>query len=327
MATAGNAPASSAGLIAVLGGWLQLARVSNLPTVFTNAFAGAAIARFDLTTASVLQSGVAISFLYMAGMMLNDLCDFKVDCDERPERPLPSGLISIGAVRVAVVLLMSVGALGMWWISDRDLSVLMLTFILVGLIVLYDCWHKENGFSSLIMGACRAMVYIVVFCLFEPFYLKSLLFPCCVMILYICGITLLARQEASNRTIRWPLGLLFLPILFPVLNGYLPWGFGATVPDWTLVGLFGCLFAGWTLFAIRPMVVSEGRRVGVGIGRLLAGIALMDGLIVASYADFDFQINDGMLANLSALIGLAGPVGCVLLFALTVVLQRNIKAS
>jgi len=57
--------------------YLLLARVSNLPTVWTNvlaavAGAGVSISGFDPGLAGVI---IALSMLYSAGMFLNDVCD------------------------------------------------------------------------------------------------------------------------------------------------------------------------------------------------------------------------------------------------------------
>src|SRR5215469_15374724 len=72
---------------------LVLGRVSNLPTVWSNCLAawllGGAGPRprfFCLTLGATL--------LYTAGMFLNDAFDAGFDRQYRPERPIPSGLIS-----------------------------------------------------------------------------------------------------------------------------------------------------------------------------------------------------------------------------------------
>ena len=76
-----------------LYGHLSLARVSNSPTVVTNVLAGAALAGGQGAPAALL--ALAMVLFYTAGMYLNDLCDLARDRRERPERPLPSGLIPL----------------------------------------------------------------------------------------------------------------------------------------------------------------------------------------------------------------------------------------
>ncbi|NDD70692.1 hypothetical protein EBZ97_01450 [bacterium] len=85
--------------------WLVLTRCSNLPTVWSNVISGwllgmAAVIRTPtVIVPSALNSTLfilllGISLLYVAGMILNDVFDYEWDCANRPERPLPSGLIS-----------------------------------------------------------------------------------------------------------------------------------------------------------------------------------------------------------------------------------------
>ena len=53
------------------------------------------------------------SFLYMAGVVLNDFFDLELDLRERPDRPLPSGRISPrAALRLGLALMFSGALLG-----------------------------------------------------------------------------------------------------------------------------------------------------------------------------------------------------------------------
>src|SRR5687767_13276310 len=74
--------------------WLRLGRVSNLPTVWTNTLAAVLLADapFDLRRGALLAA--AFSFFYVGGMFLNDAFDRKIDAVERPDRPIPRGLVS-----------------------------------------------------------------------------------------------------------------------------------------------------------------------------------------------------------------------------------------
>src|SRR5258706_4210279 len=47
--------------------------------------------------------------LYTSGTVFNDCFDYRLDCREHPERPLPSGAISLGAAITLGVALMIVG--------------------------------------------------------------------------------------------------------------------------------------------------------------------------------------------------------------------------
>src|SRR5256885_14823895 len=81
--------------------WLRLGRVSNLPTVWTNALTGALLAGPDFDARAGALLAVAFSLFYVGGMFLNDAFDRNIDAVERPERPIPRGLVSAHEVFVA----------------------------------------------------------------------------------------------------------------------------------------------------------------------------------------------------------------------------------
>ena len=56
---------------------LRLGRVSNLPTVWTNVIAGAALATLEIPWKAVVPVALAASLLYVAGMFLNDAFDVR----------------------------------------------------------------------------------------------------------------------------------------------------------------------------------------------------------------------------------------------------------
>lgn len=66
----------------------RLGRVSNLPTVWSNVLAGAALAgAAGVSPPALVALMIAISLFYVGGMWLNDAFDAEIDARERPERP------------------------------------------------------------------------------------------------------------------------------------------------------------------------------------------------------------------------------------------------
>ena len=96
---------------------LKLGRVSNLPTVWTNALAGLALAGGFLAPLPLLLLLAAASLAYVGGMYLNDAFDARIDAIERPERPIPSGAISARAVFVAGFAMLGAGILLLLWMG------------------------------------------------------------------------------------------------------------------------------------------------------------------------------------------------------------------
>lgn len=273
---------------------LSLARISNAPTVVSNVLAGAALAS---VTASVTFGGtvllaVALVLYYTAGMYLNDLFDLELDRLERPERPLPSGRLSRNEALGTTVLLFSIGT---FCLSLLGTAPLVSGLILVLLIVLYDAWHKTNPLSPVLMASTRAMVYVTAFVAFAPSLTFALLFWALLLGLYIVGLTYIAKTETDSLTGYWPAALLYLPALFGAL--VLPWA-GFWLP---------LVLALWVTYSASFIYLS--RQVGQAIGQLIAGVSLLDALVIL-------------------LFGTAGGVIWALLaFGSTLFLQRYIRGT
>ncbi len=251
-----------------LHGYLSLARISNSPTVGSNVLAGAALAGVLQPGARTAALVLAMVLFYTAGMFLNDLCDYSIDRVQRPERPLPRGVVSLSEARLAVAALFGVGLLLLWSIS-------MLAFLsgllLVALIALYDVWHKENPLSPLIMASTRLMVYVTAFLAYSSELSSGLLLAGCMLVLYLIGLTYIAKTETRPAlTAYWPAVLLFLPL------GY--WAPRLSIEALPLLLLFGA----WVAYSISFVYRSMDRSIGGAIARLIAGISLLDGLALAS---------------------------------------------
>src|SRR6476619_3910041 len=185
--TAGHAPAWHA--------WLELARVSNTPTTVSNAVAGAVLVDAAAPAGPVAVVAIAIALFYTAGMILNDVFDLAIDRRERPERPLPSGRVSIPAAVTAVAFLFVAGEILLFLEGWEDT---VAGLVLIGLIVLYDAWHKRNPVSPLLMGACRAMVYVVAALAIAGELNAALWGAAAGMLIYLVGLTQVAKAESGG---------------------------------------------------------------------------------------------------------------------------------
>src|SRR6185369_9807591 len=96
-------------LAATVKAYLDLCRVSNLPTVWTNVLAACLLATGAFAAGTVFLLAGSLSCFYLGGMVLNDLCDRDYDRINRPSRPIPAGRISIGAAGGLAFLLFAAG--------------------------------------------------------------------------------------------------------------------------------------------------------------------------------------------------------------------------
>lgn len=175
---------------------LKLGRVSNLPTVWTNVTAGAALATLEIPWKAVLPVAFAASLLYVAGMYLNDAFDARWDAEHRPERPIPAGEVSARLVLQAGFAMMA-AALAVLAVAVGA-PALVAGIVLAGLIVLYDVSHKNNPAAPALMGLCRVAVYFVAASAaghaFAPPVIAGAIFMFCYLVL----LSTIARRETTD---------------------------------------------------------------------------------------------------------------------------------
>src|SRR5690348_3930760 len=73
--------------------YLKLSRISNLPTIWTNAIAATVLAGSEPSGTAFIATVVGLSLVYTAGMFLNDAFDSDFDRRFRKDRPIPAGEI------------------------------------------------------------------------------------------------------------------------------------------------------------------------------------------------------------------------------------------
>ncbi|WP_019588778.1 UbiA family prenyltransferase [Deinococcus apachensis] len=247
-----------------LHGHLSLARISNSPTVVTNALAGAALAGGNGVTLVLVAAAMVL--FYTAGMYLNDLLDLGLDRRERPERPLPSGLIPVGEAWVVTAALFGIGLL---LLLPAGGKALLSGLGLVGLIVFYDVWHKTNPLSPVVMAATRAMVYVTAGLAFLPQLTTPLNVWAALLAAYIAGLTYVAKTENRRGTARfWPVALVAAPAVYGLVGGF---GWGAA--------LLALLLAAWVGHSLT-FVYGRKRDIGGAVGRMIAGVCLLDALVL-----------------------------------------------
>src|SRR5688572_25624147 len=126
--------------------YLRLARVSNLPTVWTNVLAGLVVARADFRWLDYLLLTCGVSLLYTAGMFLNDVFDSEWDAARRPDRPIPAGDVTRARALAVGAILMGGGVLTIGILRPGG-SALAWAAALAAAIVYYDYRHKRDAFG------------------------------------------------------------------------------------------------------------------------------------------------------------------------------------
>lgn len=288
---------------------LILGRVSNLPTVLSNAIAGIALAgvgTLDDVASSGFGSGVAraaivLALFYVGGMYLNDAFDAKIDARERPGRPIPKGDASLGAVFAAGLILI---ALGVALAALSGLEAGLCGGLLAGAILLYDALHKRTATAPAIMGLCRLLSYATAAAIAGGGALAPwMLLGAGGLFCHVVGLTFAARQEAYDRLDNaWPLGVLAVPLAGAL---WVALGSPAALVLWAALAAA----TGWAVHRLFRRAPGDVPRA---VAVLIAAIALYDAVLIASAGS-----------------GAAAPfaLAAALCFPLTLALQRVIPGT
>jgi hypothetical protein len=250
---------------------LRLGRISNLPTVWTNVLAGSVIAGGAQFSNAIALIVLAMSAFYVGGMYLNDYFDRAIDARDRPGRPIDAGEIGAGSVLSIGFGLLALGVVLMMPFGPRAI---LCGLLLAGVIVLYDVWHKGNVLSPVVMGLCRALVYIGTGVAVTGSASNATIIGALALACHVAGITYAAKQESLDRVENlWPLVLLAVPLLatLPVLFS------GSMVIAAFVLLLAADAFAIW-LLAKRPVQGA----VPLAVSGLIAAICLVDALAIAA---------------------------------------------
>ena len=284
-------------MISFLHHAFTLARISNLPTVWTNVLAAWAINAtasstfkimpevcnftfFDWSTFAYLLIGS--SLIYAGGCTLNDAFDQDFDQAHNPKRPLSSGSISaqtvwiLGSVELIMggFLLVTVAGCEKTWV-----------LALIASVLFYDFIHKKWAGGIIIMGGCRFFLWLTA----ATAAGKSALAPqsliwASVLASYIIGISWFARGESQKKTepVQYSIILLFCsPLVALALLVY--WNQLDPIRVF-LCNVTGLLVA-WIAFSSIVMMREEKKgAIGKGVSRLLAGICALDATALSFYA-------------------------------------------
>jgi len=252
--------------------YLQLGRVSNLPTVWTNVAAGIVLAGVRPGVLAYAYAAAALSCFYVGGMFLNDAFDRAIDARERPERPIPSGAITAAEVFAIGFGLLASGVL---LVAARapGAGATVAALALAGMILLYDLWHKQNPLSPLLMGACRWLVYATAALAVAGILPASVVIGATTLFAYLIGLTYAAKQEQLARVENlWPLALLAAPLLL---------GWRALDGGVVAAAVWVLLLAA-VLASVRLLRGSAPDRFPRAVAGMIAGIALVDALAIAN---------------------------------------------
>jgi 4-hydroxybenzoate polyprenyltransferase len=225
----------------------------------------------------VIILSVIISLLYMAGMVLNDLVDVKIDKEQRPERPIASGHISPRAALIFIVVLFAAAFVLLQMYFGHCIYLAML---LAAMIVLYDLTHKRFSCSVVFMACCRALIYVISACAVVDSGTRessaNVAIASAILGLYIASVTLIARSENRQQLDKHRWLSIAIMLLVPAV-------FALSLPT----TIYPCIVALALLIILSRaalLVFAEPPQTKQAVLIWLASICLLDCLLLAVLA-------------------------------------------
>ncbi|MCK8491265.1 MULTISPECIES: UbiA-like protein EboC [Spirosoma] len=279
---------------------LSLTRPANLVTAIADVLAGMAIAGYFLIPnpppAPVGWLTLATVCLYGGGVVFNDVFDAELDAIERPERAIPSGLVSKNTATLLGTVLLLVGIIASFMVNQTA------GFLALGIAVaslVYDRFGKHhNWLGPVNMGLCRGLNLLLGISVI-PEQVMPWAWVGLVPIAYIAAITMISRGEVhggSPTTLR-AAGLLYALVIGCVAAlAQQRQQLGTALPFLILFGYY--IFPPlWR--AVREPV---GRNIGMAVRAGVLSLIVMNAAWVAAFASFPLAMLVFCLLPLSRLL-------------------------
>ncbi|ANE53413.1 UbiA-like protein EboC [Flavisolibacter tropicus] len=258
-------------------GYLRLMRPANIVTAISDILAGAAIAGYftnshwaALQVDPILLLVLATIGLYGGGVVFNDVFDADLDKVERPERPIPSGLIDKQKAAVLGSGLILMAIIAAYFVHHGFYPSCLIAIAIAVAALTYDKWGKHHAFlGPLNMGLCRGGNILLGMSVL-PAAISEYWFIGIIPVIYISAITMISRGEVhgGKKSVLMAAAIFYLLVISSIL-------FIAYYNSTTLRTLFFLLLFGGMIFlplqkAMRyPSGPSIGKAVKAGVLALI----------------------------------------------------------
>jgi 4-hydroxybenzoate polyprenyltransferase len=269
-----------------------LLRLPNVFTAVADVVMGYLVAyRGELQSIENLGILIVVSMLlYLSGMVLNDVFDADVDARERPDRPIPSGRISLQAATAIGWGMLTTGLVVAWWLgyTANDWRPGAVASLLAACILLYDGALKRTRLAPVVMGECRTLNVLLGMSLMLIPWGKAEILIAVGIGIYIMGVTIFARTDAhiSSRR-RLTVGLIILMsgvthlAAVPWLTVHRP-PLVVILPGWYLLWAALALIIGRRCAA--AIFEPSPKRVQAAVRHCIHSIIALDAAVCVGYA-------------------------------------------
>jgi 4-hydroxybenzoate polyprenyltransferase len=266
--------------------YLRLMRPANIVTSVADVLAGVAISGYFLHLDISADSLYPVTLLclstiglYGGGIVFNDVFDAQLDKIERPERAIPSGLVSLKEATLLGIFLLLWG-IGFAFSYSNHSGAIAVAIAFFAL--LYNKVSKPNAFfGPLNMGLCRGLnlllgISIIAASINEWYYLAI------VPVVYIFSITMISRGEVhgGNKRNLYIGGILYLIVIFAIHLISSHRGYRTM-----LITLIFLLPFAWMIYQPLFKAIKDpiGKNIGMAVKAGVISLILMDAAWAAAF--------------------------------------------
>jgi 4-hydroxybenzoate polyprenyltransferase len=200
-------------------GFIRLMRLANVVTAVADVLAGIAISGYFTSSEDyipVLLLCISTIGLYSGGIIFNDVFDAGLDAIERPERPIPSGMISLAEATAFGTLFFGIGV-GAAALFQTESLVIAILIVLACLS--YNRWAKHyTVWGPINMGLCRGLNLMLGMSILTQ-EIENWWFLGLIPLIYIASITIISRGEVhgGNRKMLRIAAVLYAVVIISIL--------------------------------------------------------------------------------------------------------------
>lgn len=220
---------------------------------------------------------IATIGLYGGGVVFNDVFDAEIDRIERPERPIPSGVVSTREASLVGILLLTAGLIAA---AIAGFVSGIIAFIIAVAALVYDKWGKHHSIlGPLNMGLCRGLNLLLGISIL-PGALANWWYLAFVPVMYIASITMISRGEVhgGSRMTLYMASLLYGLVIGAIL-------YFSFLKGMLLVALIFLLPFAWMIFKPLATAIREpaGKNIGKAVKAGVLALILMNAAWAAAF--------------------------------------------
>jgi 4-hydroxybenzoate polyprenyltransferase len=270
-----------------LKAYLRLMRPANIVTAVSDILAGIAIAGYvsvnefhEVQFVPVLFLVLATVGLYGGGVVFNDVFDAKLDAVERPERPIPGGIVKESNAALLGSALLAGGVLAAFFAHQQFFPSGLLALIIAVAALTYDKWGKHHPFlGPLNMGICRGLNLLLGMSVLASIITKYAWISV-IPVVYVAAITMVSRGEVygGKKTVLYTAAFFYLLVIASIL--FISYANNTIVYSFLFLLLFGVMIFTPLQKAIHD---PKGSNVGKAVKAGVLALILMNAAWAAAF--------------------------------------------